>query len=204
VIPVIRGIESFDQRAGKLAFWLVFTGMLGMAFAFAIGGTIQVFVYRTLGLDWFGGDVRPAMQFTKILVPVFGAVFAVGVCLLVFDLLTLGYRRSPISNIPVGFAKLATSGNRWGRWLTGWETGMWLLAMWVFGGIITLGLLSFNLEAVREGSAVFPYTMASIGYPGLLLVTLLFVWRFLSSLEARSRIETDSVAAAIPAPAATA
>jgi nitric oxide reductase subunit B len=46
--------------------------------------------------------------------------------------------------------------------------------------------------------------MASIGYPGLLLVTLLFVWRFLSSLEARSRIETDSVAAAIPAPAATA
>jgi nitric oxide reductase subunit B len=204
VIPVVRGIERFDQRAGKLAFWLVFTGMLGMAFAFAIGGTIQVFVYRTLGLDWFGGDVRPAMQFTKILVPVFGAVFAVGVCLLVFDLLTLGYRRSPISNIPVGFAKLATSGNRWGRWLTGWETGMWLLAMWVFGGIITLGLLSFNLEAVREGSAVFPYTMASIGYPGLLLVTLLFVWRFLSSLEARSRIETDSVAAAIPAPAATA
>jgi nitric oxide reductase subunit B len=199
-VPVMRGIDHFDQRLGKLAFWLVFTGMLGLAFAFAIGGTIQVFVYRTLGLDWFGGDVRPAMQFTKIMVPLFGIVFAVGVCVLVFDLLTLGYRRPSVSNIPAHMTLAASAGasNRWGRWLTGWETGLWLLAMWVFGGIITLGLLSFNLEAVREGSANFPYTMASIGYPGLLLVTLLFVWRFLNSLEARGRISAESTPVALP------
>ncbi|MEC5293510.1 hypothetical protein VSX64_23325 [Aurantimonas sp. C2-6-R+9] len=36
------------------------------------------------------------------------------------------------------------------------------------------------------GSPFFPYLMAGIGYPGLLLVTLLFIWRFLRSLAARN------------------
>lgn len=188
VVPIMRGIENFDQRAGKLSFWLVFAGMLGIAFAFAIGGTIQVYVNRTLGLDWFGGDVRPAMQFTKVMVPVFGVVFSTGVALLVFDLLTLGYRRRSSPHVQAVLAVGSGRPGRWSRWLTGWETGLWLLAMWVFGAIITIGLLSFNLETVRQGSAVLPYTMGAVGYSGLLLVTLFFVWRFLSSLEARSRV----------------
>ncbi len=200
VVPIMRGAEHFDQRPGRLAFWLVFTGMLGLGFAFAIGGTIQVFVYRTLGLDWFGGDVAPAMQVTKIMVPIFGFVFAIGVCLLVFDLLTLGYRRSAVAIDPEPTAAAVGAPTRWSRPLTGWETGLWMLAMWVFGGIITLGLLSFNLDTVRQGSAIFPYMMAGIGYPGLLLVTLFFVWRFLSSLEARSRASLPLLAAAVPSP----
>ncbi len=201
VVPIMRGIEHFDQRAGRLAFWLVFTGMLGLGFAFAIGGTIQVFVYRTLGLDWFGGDIAPAMQVTKIMVAIFGFVFAIGVCLLVFDLLTLGYRRSAVSDVPAPMAAVACAPTRWGRPLTGWETGLWMLAMWVFGGIITLGLLSFNLDTVRQGDAIFPYMMAGVGYPGLLLVTLFFVWRFLSSLEERSRTSLPPLVAAVPSPA---
>lgn len=200
VVPIMRGIENFDQRAGRLAFWLVFTGVLGLGFAFAIGGTIQVFVYRTLGLDWFGGDVAPAMQVTKIMVPMFGSVFAIGVCLLVFDLLTLGYRRSSVDNVLQPIAAVDRSPTRWSSWLTGWEAGLWLLAMWVFGGIITLGLLSFNLDTVQQGSAIFPYMMAGVGYPGLLLVTLLFVWRFLSSLETRSRISLPALTAATVSP----
>jgi nitric oxide reductase subunit B len=200
VVPIMRGIENFDQRAGRLAFWLVFTGVLGLGFAFAIGGTIQVFVYRTLGLDWFGGDVAPAMQVTKIMVPMFGSVFAIGVCLLVFDLLTLGYRRSSVDNFLQPIAAVDRSPTRWSSWLTGWEAGLWLLAMWVFGGIITLGLLSFNLDTVQQGSAIFPYMMAGVGYPGLLLVTLLFVWRFLSSLETRSRISLPALTAATVSP----
>src|SRR5690606_11067901 len=91
-VPVMRGSAGFDQRLGRLAFWLVFTGMLGIGFAFAIGGTVQVFLYRTLGLDWFGGDIAPAMLFAKLLLPVFGIVFAIGVALLVYDLITLGLR----------------------------------------------------------------------------------------------------------------
>jgi nitric oxide reductase subunit B len=64
--------------------------------------------------------------------------------------------------------------------------------MWFFGAIITLGLLSFNLSGVGAGSPFFPYLMAAIGYPGLFLVTLFFVWRFLSSLNARTVVPVSA------------
>ena len=201
-VPIMRGAAHFDQRLGRLSFWLVFTGMLGLGFAFAIGGTVQVFIYRTLGLNWFGGDVAPAMLFAKLLVLVFGIVFAVGVGLLVYDLLTLGLRVLAAAKEPTLDQKAASTG--WGRLLSGWEAGIWLLSMWFFGGIITLGLLSFNLETVQQGNALFPYLMAGIGYPGLLLVTLFFVWRFLSSLEARSHVNLAPFAVASPLPAGAA
>ncbi len=181
-LPILRKAAGFDQRLGKLAFWLVFTGMLGIAFGFAIGGTVQVFQYRTLGLDWFGGDVFPAMQFYKALIPLFGLVFTVGAGLLVFDLLTLGLRahRAPALQP----ARPATA-MRWAGTLHGFEAGLWLMGMWIFGAVITLGLLSFNLPTVQAGDPTLPYLLAGLGYPGLLLITLLFVWRFLRSLDAR-------------------
>jgi nitric oxide reductase subunit B len=203
-VPIMRGVADFDQRLGRLSFWLVFTGMLGLGFAFAIGGTVQVFVYRTLGLDWFGGDVAPAMLFAKAMVPVFGIVFAAGVCLLTYDLLTLGLRGLPASlglrSLPaaLGGPADAPAPSGWGRRLSGWETGLWLLSMWVFGAIITLGLLSFNLDTVQQGSALLPYFLGGIGYPGLLLVTLGFVWRFLRSLEARGHASVAPAAASAP------
>ena len=59
--------------------------------------------------------------------------------------------------------------------------------MWIFGAVITLGLLSFNLTRVRVlGDPTLPYLLAGVGYPGLFLTTLGFVWRFLASLEARA------------------
>ncbi|HEU4585329.1 MAG TPA: cbb3-type cytochrome c oxidase subunit I [Gemmatimonadaceae bacterium] len=196
-IPALRGARDFDQRLGKLAFWLVFTGMLGMTFAFALGGTVQIFFYRVLGLDWFGGDIYPAMTLYRILVPVFGLIFTVGAGLVAFDLFTLGARRriagdvahehhhvhhDHVHHAPTPVHAPATG---WARPLTGFEAGIWLLGMWIFGTIITLGLLSFNLNMVRMGDPHLPYVMAGVGYPGLLLVTLLFVSRFLTSLEAR-------------------
>lgn len=189
-LPILRKATGFDQRLGKLAFWLVFTGMLGIAFGFAIGGTIQVFQYRTLGLDWFGGDVFPAMQFYKALVPLFGLVFTVGAGLLVFDLLTLGLRahRAPAA----APARPAVALGRWSGTLHGFEAGMWLTGMWIFGAVITLGLLSFNLPTVQAGDPTLPYLLAGLGYPGLLLITLLFVWRFLRSLEARQYSPADT------------
>lgn len=187
-IPIMRKVPSFDQGLGKLSFWLVFTGMLGMAFAFAIGGTVQVFTYRTLGLDWFGGDVFPAMQFFKVLVPVFGLVFATGAGILIYDLLTMGYRTSSSmtsESAPALRIGQSVPETGWRSMLSRFEAGMWLMGMWIFGAIITLGLLSFNLHSVQAGDPTLPYLLAGIGYPGLLLITLLFVWRFLSSLNAR-------------------
>ncbi|HUH40339.1 MAG TPA: cbb3-type cytochrome c oxidase subunit I, partial [Castellaniella sp.] len=184
VIPILRKATGFDQRLGKLAFWLVFTGMLGIAFGFAIGGTVQIFTYRTLGLDWFGGDVFPAMQFYKLLIPLFGLIFVVGAGLLVFDLLTLGLRTRAAPVPP----RARTTGGRWSRTLHGYEAGLWLLGMWIFGAVITLGLLSFNLDSVQAGDPTLPYLLAGVGYPGLLFITLFFVWRFLHSLGARQQV----------------
>ena len=36
------------------------------------------------------------------------------------------------------------------------------------------------------GRPTLPYVVAGAGYPVLLLVTLLFVWRFIASLKARA------------------
>src|SRR5690606_30025621 len=92
IIPALRKATNFDQRFGQLSFWLVFLGMLGIAIAFALGGTVQVFAYRTLGLDWFGGDLYPAMGLYRAMLPTFGLVFLSGAGLLTFDLMTLGHR----------------------------------------------------------------------------------------------------------------
>ena len=202
-VPIMRKVPYYDQRLGKLGFWLVFSGILGMAFAFDIGGTVQIYVYRTLGLDWFGGDVYRAMGIYKLLLPLFGVVFATGVVILAYDLFTLGQRvRIPAgSDVPnAGHAEVATprAATGWHRPLTGFEAGIWLMAMWVFGIIVTFGLLSFNLPRVRvDGDPTLPYLLAAVGYPGLLLVTLGFVWRFLASMEARAAVADDSPAAAM-------
>jgi len=195
-VPIIRKVPDYDQRLGKLGFWLVLTGVLGLGFTFVLGGVVQIFVYRTLGLHWFGGDVFPAMGLFKLLLPVFGLVFAVGAGVLAFDLFTLGRRvraptttdsRTALTDAVHGDAADPRSTSGWSRALTGFEAGIWLMMMWVFGAIITLGLLSFNLPRVRVlGDPTLPYLLAGVGYPGLLLVTLAFVSRFLTSLEARA------------------
>ncbi|MEC5383955.1 hypothetical protein VSX64_24995 [Aurantimonas sp. C2-6-R+9] len=132
------------------------------------------------------------MQIAKLQVPVVGQVFIIGVGLLVFHLLTLGHRIR-IAAVPLtrGFKGADAYGGSkhairpgWKRLPTGWEAEFWLLGMGGFGAFTTLGLLSFDLSGVRTGSPIFPYLMAGIGYPGLSLVTLLFVWRLLGSLTA--------------------
>jgi nitric oxide reductase subunit B len=201
-VPIMRKVNNYDQRLGKLGFWLVLVGVLGMAFAFNLGGTVQIYIYRILGLDWFGGDVAHAMGVFKLLLPVFGIIFAVGALVVAYDLITLGRRITvPAGTDAHGGSAAVHTETRWSRPLSGFEAGIWLLMMWVFGAIITLGLLSFNLPRVRvDGDPTLPYLLAGIGYPGLLLVTLLFVWRFLASMEARTfAVETPSLLRILPA-----
>lgn len=203
-VPIMRNAANYDQRLGKLAFWLVLTGILGLALSFAYGGTVQIYVYRILGLDWFGGDVTHAMGLFKLVLPLFGIVFAVGAVILAYDLFTLGQRVSEPATGPMLTAARVNRG--WSRPLGGFEAGIWLLMMWVFGAIITLGLLSFNLPRVRvDADPTLPYLLAGVGYPGLLLVTLGFVWRFLASMEARSSrfAPPAPMPEPVPAPAQT-
>jgi nitric oxide reductase subunit B len=198
-LPILRKVPNYDQRLGKLSFWLVFIGIMGMAFSFSIGGTVQVYVYRVLGLDWFGGDVSPAMGVYKLLLPMFGLVFAIGAGTLAFDLFTLGRRvRAEAPERVLVQPRPATG---WHRPLSGFEAGIWLLAMWLFGTLITLSLLSFNLPRVRvDGDPTLPYLLAGVGYPGMLLATLLFVWRFLASLAVRTAVTEMPAVPAVPLP----
>lgn len=191
-VPAMRGTPHYDQRLGKLGFWLVFTGMLGVALSFAFGGTIQIFVYRILGLDWYGGDVAPAMGLYKLTLPVFGLFFAAGAGTIMYDLFTLGRRgEKPAAEAAAretaGSAGVVVpSATGWRRPLTGFEAGIWLLFMCLFGGLITLSLLSFNLARVRvDGDPSLPYLLSGVGYAGLFLVTICFVIRFTASLGAR-------------------
>src|SRR3546814_12698040 len=89
------GLKQYDEGLGRLGFWLVVTCILGIGFAFALGGTVQVFVYRTLGLDWFGGDAFPALGFFKALLPVFGTIFTIGSLVIVYDLIPQRSRPTP-------------------------------------------------------------------------------------------------------------
>lgn len=182
----------------------LFVGMLGVAFAFNVGGTVQIYVYRILGLDWFGGDVATAMSLFKLLLPLFGLVYAVGTVMVAYDLITLGSRVTAPARVPAyAGATPVYPTTRWARPLTGFEAGSWLLMMWVLGAISTLALLSFNLPRVRvDCDATPPYLLAGVGYTGLLLITLLFVWRFLASREARTRApENASLPQGLPAQA---
>ena len=188
-VPTVRKVANFDQRLGKLAFWLVFTGMLGIALSFAFGGTIQVYVVRILGLDWYGGDVTSNMGIFKLTLPVFGLLFAAGVGTLVYDLATLGRRgevKSANADNHADDDAHETTASVWSKPLTGFESGIWLLFMWIFGFLITLSLLSFNLPRVRvEGDPMLPYLLSGTGYTGLFLVTLGYLVRFTQSLGAR-------------------
>ncbi len=188
-VPMLRRGKpgDFDQRLGRLGFWLVFSGIIGLALAFALGGTVQVYISRILGFEWLSGDLMPSMNLYKVLVVSFGFVLTVGAGVIVYDLCTLGRQTERTKATEPAPAQIpARPATGWSRPLTGFEAGTWLMGMWIFGFIVTFNLLSYNLDIVRvHGDPTLPYVLAGIGYPGLFLTTLLFVWRFLASMEAR-------------------
>lgn len=92
------------------------------------------------------------------------------------------FRRAQALQRASGNSGSVGSGSGWSRYLSGYETGLWLGGMWFFGGLITMGLLSFNLAGVQAGDPTLPYVLARTGCPGLLLVT------FMVSMEARSDV----------------
>ncbi|HSQ64312.1 MAG TPA: cbb3-type cytochrome c oxidase subunit I [Polyangiaceae bacterium] len=189
-IPAIHGIERFDERLSKLAFWTLLTGMLGMVLSFAAGGTIEAYVYRVLGLDWFGEQVRPAMAVPRAMLGIFGLLFATGAVTAVYDLTTI--RSRALADDQVDSEPRPLAQGRWAGTVTTFEMGAWIGVMWFFGMLVTLGLLSFNLHTVRMGDPTIPYTLASLGYPGLLGTTLAFTVRFLRAFEARQASLTSA------------
>jgi len=203
-IPTIRNVKAFNQRLGVLGFWVMFVGVAGIALCFAFGGTVQVFVYRVLGLDWYGAEVHTAMALWKALMPVFALVFIGGAGITMYDLWTIGRRGSIFLDHDAAIdqdemrRQLVHLPSPWSRRLRLFALGGWLGAMWLFGGIITFGLLSFNFDVVRAGDPTLPYVLAGIGYTGLWAVTIAFVARFHLSLAARRHWSTEAAEAGAP------
>lgn len=186
-IRQIKGINRFKSGLGLLSFWTLFISILGIVFSFAYGGTKQIYVYRVLGLDWWGHHVRPAMAEARVMLGISAFIFIVGAIILIYDLLTLKNREIPEYNQQIIDSSLVAPQdiNWWKRSMSPYEFGYWLGGIWLFGLIVTAGVFSFNLTSVRLGDPGIPYLIFGVGYTGLLLITLIFAYRFLMAFEQR-------------------
>lgn len=187
VFRLVKGIDRFNERLGKLSFWLLFIGIVGIVASFAYGGTKQIYVYRILGLDWWGHHIRPAMAEARVFLGLFAFLFTIGAILVVYDLLTLETRKMTKKQILGQNARLTTPEriSKWRKGISRFEFGKWLFGLWFAGFVITGGLFAFGMESVREGDPIIPNVLAFIGYGGLFLVTTLMAIRFLSAFEQR-------------------
>lgn len=186
-VRLIKGINRFNDRLSKLAFWLLFIGITGIVASFAYGGTKQIYVYRILGLDWWGHHIRPAMAEARVFLGLFAFVFTIGSIIVIYDILTLKSRQLSRTEIKAINYSI-TQPNKLGRWdkaMTRFEFGKWILVLWFMGLVITGGLFTFGLAGVREGDPTIPYILSAIGYGGLFILTIVFAYRFLRAFEAR-------------------
>ncbi|MDO8126691.1 MAG: cbb3-type cytochrome c oxidase subunit I [Candidatus Brocadiales bacterium] len=86
------GNDSFDQRRGFAAFWLMLAGVIGMTLSLTGAGLIQVFMERIMGYPFL--EVQGYMGFFYTLRFFFGLVTAVGVFVFFSDVMTLRQRPS--------------------------------------------------------------------------------------------------------------
>ena len=180
-IAAIKGIRRPADRLSRTAFWFAFVGILGMVLSFALGGTVQVYIYRILGLDWFGAYVRPALQLWRVLLFTCGLIFATGVVLMSYDLFTL--REQGKEESSVSAPGVQGRGMWWRGPVSVSEMLGWLGVLWLAGLLVTGGLLSYNLPSVALGDPTLPYVLAGVGYPALVLATIAFALRFLRAFD---------------------
>ncbi|MBI3989652.1 MAG: cbb3-type cytochrome c oxidase subunit I [candidate division NC10 bacterium] len=86
-MPKLKGLASYDERRGTLAFWWLSLAMLGMTLAFSVAGVLQTYVERVMGLGYMTAQAQ--MRFWFTILAVLGLTLLAGVVLTVVDLLTL-------------------------------------------------------------------------------------------------------------------
>jgi len=86
-IPRLKGIVEYDDTRGKYGFWIMCTAMTLMGITFGVGGVVQAYIERVLGLGYMTAQsyMRLWMGATFFL----GLFFLAGVVTTVTDLLTL-------------------------------------------------------------------------------------------------------------------
>ncbi len=95
MVPRMRGLTSFREGRGRLAFWLMTGGLLAMIVSWTIAGVVQVYLWRLVGLDFMTVKTQ-YVAFWMFFVWFFGlTAFLPGVSLFVWDFFRM--RPSPIS-----------------------------------------------------------------------------------------------------------
>jgi nitric oxide reductase subunit B len=92
-IPKIRGIERFDDRRGRLAFWTMCVAMMVMGLTFGVAGVLQSYIERVLGMGYM--TAQSYMRLWMGVTLFAGVFFFMGVATMVADLLTLRPLREP-------------------------------------------------------------------------------------------------------------
>lgn len=189
-VRMYHKIDRFRDRLSKLGFWMVFCGIIGIVGSFAFGGTKQIYVYRILGLDWWGHHIRPAMAEARVFLGLFAFMFLIGAIVIIYDILTLknrAYTQDELKSLDYNLSAPKRM-KSWDKAMTRFEFGKWLLIIWFMGLVITAGLFAFGMDSVRQGDPTIPYILAAIGYTGLFVLTILFAIRFLKGFESRQNL----------------
>ena len=86
-MPKIKGIDVYDPKRGRIAFWTMSTAMMLMGLSFGIAGVVQSYLERVLGMGYMAAEsyMRLWMGVTFFL----GIGFFAGVLILVADLFTI-------------------------------------------------------------------------------------------------------------------
>lgn len=86
-MPKLKNIELFQEKLGKIGFWVMVLSIIGMGLSFGVAGVLQTYVERILGLGYM--TAQKEMQFWFKIVFSLGVVFLAGVIITLYDLLTL-------------------------------------------------------------------------------------------------------------------
>jgi nitric oxide reductase subunit B len=104
-VQKVRGIQMLDNSAWKWGFGLLNVGMIGMVGALLIAGIAQAFYERAVGgstLQAFVVGQESPWFVTGMYARLgFGAIFAAGYGVLMYDLLTVGRRSAAVTAQPV-------------------------------------------------------------------------------------------------------
>lgn len=92
-MPKIKGIEVYDERLGRIGFWIMTIAMMIMGLTFGVAGVLQTYVERVMGMGYMTaqGYMRLWMGITLVA----GLFFLAGLLVTVKDLFCL--KAAPVS-----------------------------------------------------------------------------------------------------------
>ncbi|MDI6783397.1 MAG: cbb3-type cytochrome c oxidase subunit I [bacterium] len=94
-LPMLRGVNQYQQTRGFWAFWIMVCSMFGMGLAFGAAGIIQTYVQRILGYDYL--TTQSLMRLWYMVVFCCGLIFAGGVVMFIYDFFKLG--KEPVKSV---------------------------------------------------------------------------------------------------------